>query len=68
LDLEQKVSRDVLEAELGALTEADLARTVTIRGQRLSVHAAGSRSSAHAAYHVGQFACWRGRLPRVVRV
>jgi hypothetical protein len=45
---------DVLEAQLAALTDADLARTVTIRGQPLSVHAALARSSAHAAYHVGQ--------------
>lgn len=44
----------VVEATLAGLTEADLARTVTIRGQPWSVHAALCRSLAHAAYHVGQ--------------
>ncbi|MEP6729537.1 MAG: DUF1572 family protein [bacterium] len=44
----------VLEAQLNALTDADLSRVVTIRGQPLSVHAALCRSSAHVAYHVGQ--------------
>ena len=44
----------VLEETLASLTEADLGRTVTIRQQPLSVHAALCRSSAHMAYHVGQ--------------
>ncbi|MDR1990508.1 MAG: DUF1572 domain-containing protein [Acidobacteriaceae bacterium] len=44
----------VLNAELRNLTEDDLARTVTIRGQALTVHAALSRSLAHVAMHVGQ--------------
>ncbi len=44
----------VLEAELARLTDADLANEVTIRGQPLTVHAALTRSVAHAAYHVGQ--------------
>jgi hypothetical protein len=44
----------VVEATLAGLTEADLARTVTIRGEPWSVHAALCRSLAHAAYHVGQ--------------
>lgn len=43
-----------LEGTLDALTDADLPRQVTIRGQPLSVCAALHRSLAHAAYHVGQ--------------
>ena len=45
---------DVLEGALDSLTDAWTAREVTIRGQPLTVHAALSRSLAHAAYHVGQ--------------
>ena len=45
---------DVLERELGALGDGDLARTVRIRGQSLTVHAALCRSLSHVAYHVGQ--------------
>ena len=44
----------ILEAQLQALQDADLDRTVTIRRQPLTVHAALSRSLAHVAYHVGQ--------------
>jgi hypothetical protein len=44
----------VLEGELARLTDADLARTVTIRKQPLLVHAALCRSLAHVSYHVGQ--------------
>ncbi|MEO8336888.1 MAG: DUF1572 family protein [bacterium] len=44
----------VLEREVSALTDADLPRTVTIRRQPLTVHAALCRSIAHVAYHVGQ--------------
>lgn len=44
----------VLEGALAPLTDADLTRTVAIRQQPLTVHAALSRSLAHAAYHVGQ--------------
>ena len=44
----------VVEGTLAGLTDADLARTVTIRGQPWSVHAALCRSLAHVAYHVGQ--------------
>jgi uncharacterized damage-inducible protein DinB len=36
------------------LTDADLERTVTIRQQPMTVHAALTRSLAHLAYHVGQ--------------
>ena len=43
-----------LEVTLAALTDADLARTVRIRGEPWSVHAALARSLAHVAYHVGQ--------------
>lgn len=43
-----------VESELAKLTDADLERTVTIRGQELTVHAALSRSLAHVSMHVGQ--------------
>ena len=39
---------------LAALTPADLARTVTIRGEPHSVPLAIQRSLAHCAYHTGQ--------------
>jgi uncharacterized damage-inducible protein DinB len=39
---------------LALLTEPDLQRTVTIRGQPLRVHDALHRSLAHVSYHVGQ--------------
>jgi uncharacterized damage-inducible protein DinB len=44
----------VLFRTLGTLSDADLARTVVIRGQSLSVLEALHRSMAHASYHVGQ--------------
>ena len=43
-----------LFAALDGLTDADLSRTVTIRGQALRVDQALHRSLAHASYHVGQ--------------
>ena len=43
-----------LERELAKLTDDDLERIVTIRGQELTVHAALCRSLAHVAMHVGQ--------------
>lgn len=43
-----------LLGSLEDLTHADLARTVTIRGEPHSVPAAINRSLAHASYHVGQ--------------
>ena len=43
-----------LFATLAALSDADLSRTVTIRGQALRVDEALHRSLAHATYHVGQ--------------
>ncbi len=45
---------EVLFRTLGTLSDADLARTVVIRGQSLSVLEALHRSMAHASYHVGQ--------------
>jgi hypothetical protein len=39
---------------LSALSDDQLDRTVTIRGQPLSVHEALHRSLAHLSYHVGQ--------------
>jgi uncharacterized damage-inducible protein DinB len=39
---------------LKQLTDADLARTVTIRGNELTVAEALHRSLAHTSYHVGQ--------------
>lgn len=44
----------VLFRTLGTLSDADLARTVVIRGQSLSVLEALHRSMSHASYHVGQ--------------
>jgi uncharacterized damage-inducible protein DinB len=44
----------VLFDALAGLSDADLSRTVKIRGQDLSVAEALHRSLAHAAYHVGQ--------------
>ena len=45
---------NVLFAALSGLSDDDLTRTVTIRGQPLAVHEALHRSLAHASYHVGQ--------------
>ena len=44
----------VLDDALAPLGDADLGRTVTIRGQPMTVHAALARSLAHLSYHVGQ--------------
>jgi uncharacterized damage-inducible protein DinB len=44
----------VLATALDSMTDADLARSVTIRGEALTVHAALARSVSHLAYHVGQ--------------
>ena len=62
---DRQVSRDDLVAKweagwnplaetLAALGDDDLTRTVTIRAQELTVHAALHRSLSHFAYHVGQ--------------
>jgi uncharacterized damage-inducible protein DinB len=45
---------NVLLQTLSTLSDADLSRAVTIRGQALSVLDALHRSMAHASYHVGQ--------------
>jgi hypothetical protein len=45
---------EALLATLGTLTDADLTKSITIRGQALSVHEALHRSLAHTCYHVGQ--------------
>ena len=45
---------DVLEASLEGVADSNLADTVTIRGEELSVIQALHRSLAHTAYHVGQ--------------
>ncbi|HEY6825900.1 MAG TPA: DUF1572 family protein, partial [Gemmatimonadaceae bacterium] len=45
---------DVVERELGKVTDDDLERTITIRGVELTVHEALCRSIAHTAMHVGQ--------------
>ena len=61
----RSVGRDVLQAKweegwsvlfgtLNGLTDADLTRTITIRGQPMAVHEALHRSLAHISYHVGQ--------------
>jgi hypothetical protein len=44
----------VLDDALAPLGDGDLQRTVTIRQQPMTVHAALTRSLAHLAYHVGQ--------------
>jgi uncharacterized damage-inducible protein DinB len=44
----------VLEGALAQLRDEDFGRTVTIRQQPLTVHAALCRAVAHQAYHVGQ--------------
>jgi len=44
----------VLEANLASLNDADLGRTVTIRGVPHTVAKALARSLAHIAYHQGQ--------------
>jgi hypothetical protein len=45
---------NVVETELQKLTDADLERMVSIRGQNLTVHEALCRSVTHIASHVGQ--------------
>ena len=44
----------VLLAALQQLSDADLSKQVTIRGESLTVRAALHRSLAHTSYHVGQ--------------
>jgi hypothetical protein len=45
---------DALLFTLSNLTDADLTKTITIRGVSLLVHEALHRSLAHTSYHVGQ--------------
>lgn len=45
---------DVVEREVGSLTDADLQAMVRIRGVPLTVSQALLRSVSHTAYHVGQ--------------
>ena len=45
---------DVLFTTLATLTDDDLMKTVTIRGQSHAVHEALNRSLTHTSYHVGQ--------------
>jgi len=45
---------DVVEREVGQVTDADLERTITIRCAALTVHEALCRSIAHTSMHVGQ--------------
>lgn len=45
---------DCLYFTLGNLTDADLTRTITIRGEAHSVMQAISRACTHCAYHCGQ--------------
>ena len=45
---------DVVDSTLASLTDADVTRTVTVRGQAMTVHAALTRSLAHIANHLGQ--------------
>jgi hypothetical protein len=44
----------VVDSALASLTDADVTRTVTVRGQAMTVHAALTRSLAHIANHMGQ--------------
>jgi hypothetical protein len=43
-----------VENTLATLSDTDLDRTITIRGEALSVREAALRSVTHSAYHVGQ--------------
>jgi hypothetical protein len=56
---------DVLFASLQSLSDADLFKSVVIRGESFKVHEALHRLMAHAAYHAGQIVylakCIRGR-------
>jgi uncharacterized damage-inducible protein DinB len=44
----------VVESTLASLTDNDVTRTVTVRGEPMTVHAALARSLAHTANHMGQ--------------
>jgi hypothetical protein len=44
----------VVDATLASLTDDDVTRTVSVRGEAMTVHAALARSLAHIANHMGQ--------------
>jgi hypothetical protein len=44
----------VVDSALASLRDDDVTRTVTVRGQAMTVHAALARSLAHIANHLGQ--------------
>jgi uncharacterized damage-inducible protein DinB len=48
------VGWSALENTLGSLSNLDLDRTITIRGEAMSAREASLRSVTHTAYHVGQ--------------
>jgi hypothetical protein len=56
LEIDQMWARAwaVLESQLTALKDEDLQKTVSIRGNPLTVHEAFCRSLAHTSSHVGQ--------------
>ncbi|MEP6495301.1 MAG: DUF1572 family protein [bacterium] len=54
IDAAWKTGWGVVEHALAQLTDADLERMITIRGQALTVHEALCRSVTHSASHVGQ--------------
>ncbi|MEO6526149.1 MAG: DinB family protein [Gemmatimonadaceae bacterium] len=54
MDVMWKAAWHVLDDTLAQLTDEDASRTVTIREQPMTVHAALFRAVAHQAYHVGQ--------------
>ena len=54
LDDAWKRGWEVLEREIGSLRDEDLTRTVSIRGQAMTVHEALVRSLAHMSSHIGQ--------------
>ena len=63
---------EALLAALASLTDGQLAKTVTIRGEQLKVYEALHRSLAHTSYHVGQIvylaksfrgAAWKLSIP-----
>jgi uncharacterized damage-inducible protein DinB len=53
-DAAWKAGWNALESALGALTDDDLTKMVSIRGVPLTVHEALVRSVTHTASHVGQ--------------
>ena len=54
LEAHWRAGWDVLENALGAMSDADLPRTLFIRGEAHTLALALTRSLSHAAYHAGQ--------------